>query len=161
MMGTLISRYEPVLPNFFQSINAMFLIAIIAFAAAGFMLWKGKSIAYNYRTLLAMLFFFAATIALGNGFFMTMTRGPIADFEVYENGIVNGNGTYAYESLRDAYLYTDEQASLINPQVVQKRLKVLVIELKDGQRLTFTEENYPVEQMLPDIQDAYARFREK
>lgn len=161
MMGALISRYEPISPNFFQSINAMFLMAIIAFALAGFLLWKGKSIAYNYRTLLAMLIFFVGTIALGNAFFMKMTRGPLADFEIYENGVVNGNGRFSYESFEDAYLYTEEQPSLINPQAIQQRLKVLIIELKDGERLTFTEKNYPIESILADIQEAYARFREK
>lgn len=160
-MGALISRYEPMLPNFFQSTNAMFLMTILAFALAGFILWKGKTIAYNYRTLLAMLFFFVGTIALGNAFFIKMTHGPIADFEIYENGVINGNGSFSYDAFKDAYLYTDEQASLINPQAIQQRLKVLVIKLKDGDRLTFTEKNYPVESILSDIQEAYARFRDK
>ncbi|HKK75093.1 MAG TPA: hypothetical protein VJ953_08485 [Saprospiraceae bacterium] len=160
-MGALLSRYEPISINFFQSINAMFFIAITAFVAAGFILWKAKSMAYNYRTLVAMLFFFMGTIALGNGFFMKMTRGPIATFEIYERGVVTGVGTYEFKSFRDAYLYTEEQASLINPQAIQQRLKVLVIELENEERINFTEENYPVEAILADIQEAYAQFREK
>lgn len=161
MMGELISRYEPILPSFFQSITAMFLLALMAFAAAGMILWRGKSISYNYRTLLAMLCFFAGTIALGNGFFLKLTRGPLTAFEIYEKGIITGKNTYYYASFEDAFLYTDEQASLINPQAIQQRLKVLVIELKEKDRLTYTEEHYPVESMLVDIKEAYQQFKEK
>lgn len=159
-MGALIQTYEPVSPGFLQSIGAMFLLALLALAAAVLILWRARSLAYNYRTLLAMLCFFGATIALGNGFFMKITRGPIADFAIYEAGVVNGHGSFSYASFRDAYLYTDEQASLVDPQSIQQRLKVLVIELKDDRRMTFTEQHYPVEQILADIQDAYARYRE-
>ena len=91
---------------------------------------------------------------------MKITRGPIADFAIYEGGVVNAHGSFSYANFRDAYLYTDEQASLVDPQTIQQRMKVLVIELRDDRRITFTEQHYPVESILADIQEAYARYRE-
>lgn len=159
-MGELISQYQGTSANLFDNVGLMIGIAAIGMGIAGLIIWKAKSLSYNYRLLLAMLFFFAGIIVLGNAFFIKMARGPLANFEIYELGIITGKGSFYYKDFRDAYLYTDRTVSPINPNTVQKQMKVLIIELENGTRENFTEKNYPVEQLLADIQDAYANFRE-
>lgn len=160
-LGAFISRYAGTSANVFDSIGAMVWIAVISFGIAGLILWKGKSLTYNYRLLLAMFFFFVGTIASGNGFYLRMSRGALVGFQIYESGIVTGKGTFYYKDFLDAYIFTEQQVSFINPGAIQDQMKVLLIEMDNGRRYSFTEKNYPVDRILSDLQDAYARFREK
>lgn len=160
-MGELISQYEAVSANFLDNVGAMIGIALIGFGIAALILWKGKKITYNYRLLLAMLFFFLGTISLGNGFFVRVSRGPLANFEIHESGLVTGRGTFSFKDLRDAYIYTDKQTSIIDPGSVKRQMRVMILEMDDGSRYSFTERNYPIEQIIEDVQDAFASFREK
>lgn len=151
-MGELIQIYDAGAPAFFQSLSGMLIIASIFFIGAALILWLGKKIPYNYRTLLAMLSFFFGAIALGNGYFKKMTNTEVGTVEVYQNGIQTPRGSALFSEMKELFIYVDQEKSFINPTQVIDIRKVLLIRLQDKKQLELQGAYYPIQDILNQVE---------
>ena len=100
-----------------------------------------------------MLFFFFGLTAFGKAYFTRLTTGKIGPVSLYTEGISTPNGDVALADIEDAFIYTDQQKSLINPNIVQKSARTLCIEKKDGERIFLQERFYPIEVIFAELRE--------
>ncbi len=152
-MGAVIQVFEATDQSFQNGQYWAIGIAILCIVISVFILFLKKQISYNYRLLLSMLFFFFATTAAGKAYLDELTRGEQGVITIHEKGIAVPQGTYEYAEIRDAFIYTDQQKSMVNPNLVQKTAKSLMIELNDGKRLQFQEAYYPIREIFDTLKN--------
>ena len=145
-----------------QTAWAAVIIALGALAGTAILLKKkAGGLSHNQNMLAAMLLFFVMMISAGTAFFSWLKvrkTGPVA---VYKDAVETPYGKAAFSNFKDAYIYADNQPSLVSPGRSVRTTKILVIEERDGKTHVMSKEDYPVQEMLPAIKNAYKDWQEK
>lgn len=141
-----------------QSNEMIFWLAILfgtfGLVSAILLLWRKWIKDYNYRLLVGMLLFFMGIIGLGTAFFARLTTHKLGPVELYESGMISPYGAVLYTNIKDAYIHMDQQKSLINPDQVQRKTRILIIEEQSGKTHALSEINYPIEEVFQNLKDA-------
>ncbi|MCB0559854.1 MAG: hypothetical protein H6573_25400 [Lewinellaceae bacterium] len=139
--------------------------AVIALAAlAGTILLlrkKAGGLSHNQNMLAAMLLFFVMLISSGTAFFSWLKIRKTGTVTVYRDAVETPFGKATFSNFKDAYIYADNQPSLVSPGRTVRTTKILVIEERTGKTHAMSEADYPVKEMLPAIKNAYKNWQEK
>ena len=145
-MGSLIQSFETLNQDSGISFSLTASIGFVFLLICGILLfYKRIKISYNYRLLLAMLAFFFGIIAIGQAFYTQLIQSDLGTVTIFEKGIDTPSQRLSFEDIKDAYIYTDQQKSIVNPEQTIKSEKVLIIEYGDNKQLRLHENDYEVE----------------
>lgn len=115
----------------------------------------------NQNMLAAMLLFFVFLIGGGAAFFSWLKirkTGPVA---IYEDAVETPYGKAAFRTMKDAYIHADNEPSLIDPARAVRTTRMLVIEEKNGKTHVLSEQDYPINEILPALKSTFAEWRQK
>jgi hypothetical protein len=123
-------------------------IAILGFTGTFLILFFRLIKDYNYRLLFAMLLFFVAMIAAGTAFYTHLTASKLGPVRFFTEGLSTPYGSVRYDDIKDAYIETDQERALINPNQINRRTRILIIEERQDKLHLLSEINYPVEEIF-------------
>ncbi len=136
------------------------LFAVLA-AVAGLALkgYVGQSMDRNRRMLLAMLLFFGAMISLFTSAGMFINSAKFRQVAVHASGISIGKHLIPFSDMRGYLIREDRSQSWVNPNMVKKTVRSLVIEEKTGKTHLLPEEYYDLKQLIPALDSAYTAWK--
>ncbi|MEZ4951215.1 MAG: hypothetical protein R2879_18190 [Saprospiraceae bacterium] len=143
-------------PIIFEPLHSGLLtpVMLAVFTAIGLVLiWyilkKNKKERNNtYQKLWAMLAFFAVLIA-GGFYAMNWFMGErVGEVVIKEEGIKTAYGDIPYEDIKDIVIYLDRKSSPFTGFQPGAETKRLLIIKNDNTSLSFSEGNYPINEMI-------------
>ena len=105
-----------------------------------------KQVGFLLSGFLGLLCFATLVLSIWNSY-------RIQPIELYEDHLVCYQGKIPYEEIARAGIYTDQQKSFVNPQIMLGQSKMLVLERKGKPTAVFTEEHYDVDQLVRLIRE--------
>jgi hypothetical protein len=131
------------------------LIAAGAFGAMILLLRRpGGKLDRNRMLLLAMLAFFAFIIAGGTAFFSWWSARKVGPVSVFADAIETPYGKANFADIRNAFIETETERSLLNANITTASVRLLIIEEKDGRTHVLSETNYPIDAVLAALKKA-------
>ena len=103
-----------------------------------------------------MLLFFLFLIAAGTAFFSAWNRIRLGPVNIYTSSIETPYGTIQFDEIRNAKIESNQQPSMINPQLNRRTVKLLIIEERSGKAHIFSEKDYRVQEILNGLKEAVA-----
>lgn len=155
LLTNLLHTYEPLKAALGMNFYAAFIL-LISFLAVSAYLYNMK-LPYEQRSrrnIVLMMLLFGALLAGGTSLFTWVNSWRISSLHVYDNKITTFKGDLAYDDLKRAYLYADKQSSHLSAQLILDTTFLLVIEDKDNKTQVFSEEYYPVKEIVVTINEA-------
>ncbi|MCO6493379.1 MAG: hypothetical protein J5I98_33470 [Phaeodactylibacter sp.] len=132
-------------------------------ALAGMAAMLGKKAQGRRRhqnTLVAMLLFFAFLISGSAAFFSWWKIRKTGPVVIYADAVETPFGKAPFEAIKDAYIHADSQPSVVNPGRAVRTTRIMVIEERNGKAHAMSEEDYPIEEMLPALRNTFSRWRQ-
>jgi len=91
-------------------------------------------------------------------FFVTMLLSiwdsyRIQPLELYANHLICYKGKIPYKEIARAGIFTDQQKSFLNPQIMEGGSRMLVLERKNKPTAVFTEEYYDIDVLVMKINE--------
>jgi hypothetical protein len=152
-MGELIVSFSPVDTGSNALLLGSLVVALVCLATTFLLLYFRWIADYNYRLLVAMLLFFAAIIGGGTAFYTQLTSRKLGPVQFFERGLSTPYGDVPYEQVRDAFIETDEERALINPNQVNRQTRILIIQDRQDRVHLLSEANYPVDDIFQVLKD--------
>ena len=118
---------------------------------------KFKSIKGAYKQVGFLLSGFVGLLCFATLLLSIWDSYRIQPIELYEDHLVCYQGKIPYKDITRAGIYTDEQKSFVNPQIMLGKSKMLVIARKDKPTAVFTEDYYDVDQLVRKIRERMGR----
>jgi len=137
-------------------------LLLLTFIALGVVLWRqlnNKSMERNRRMVLAMLVFFAFIIGLFSAAGMAINTMKFRTVTVYESGISIGKKQIPFREMRGYLIREDRSQSWVNPDMVKKTVRSLVIEEKTGKTYLLPEEYYELPRLIAALDSAYEKWK--
>lgn len=131
---------------------------LLVLALAG-VYWNSKrSVSYeqrNYRQLWGMLLGFMALLSFVALVFSWLTSQRQGTVEIYSDRLVTVEATIPVKKIKRAYLFNDIPNSRYGNTAGADTTRLLIVEehgkMNQGRNYVFSEYNYPVEQMVVEI----------
>jgi len=81
----------------------------------------------------------------------------IQPLELYSDHLICYKGKIPYKEIARAGIYTDQQKSFLNPQIMEEGSRMLVLERKNKPTAVFTEEYYDIDLLVRKINEQMGR----
>lgn len=127
-------------------------IGLALFSGAGclfLLLRKGNKENYTLRMLGAMGFFFLFLLSVGSAVFSGLALNKLHPVVVSREGLACGKRELAWEQVQTIRIVRSQEKNVLN--IVQRNIRILVIEGRGGERFIWSESNYPVSGILGAI----------
>ena len=111
-----------------------------------------------YTGLVGMLIGFIALIALGTGIFGWLAMTKNTTVAIYTDKIELGKKEIPFGQLKDAVIETSKETSMINPNITKKSVQLLFISDNQGKTYAFSEEHYPIREMMTNLKAAFTQW---
>jgi len=115
----------------------------------------------NLRNLLVMLSLFGTMLCVCVIIFSWFNNQKISTVRVFENGVQYDENTITFNQLKKAYLHDNKQSSHLSTQIIIDTSYLLVIEEMSGKAHVFSEDHYPIKEMVVVINEAEQAFLKK
>lgn len=119
-----------------------------------------KEVAYENRNLKKvgeMLSWFGILLLIGITIFSTLNYMRIDDVTLHKNSIQFSGNDIPFNDISRVYLHQDLQSSHISAQIIKDTTYLLVVQERKGKTHVFSEENYPVKEMVVKINEQMKR----
>jgi len=148
-MGNTLFTYEPLK----SGLDSYFYLALaLAFGLLLLALYlQNKEVKYeqrNMRNLVVMMCLFGVMMSTGVIVFSWFNNNRIGTVKVYEKGIDTSTKQVLYKDISRIYLEEIPQSSHISPQIIIDTAMMLVVEEMNGKTHLFTDEFYPIKEMV-------------
>ena len=105
-----------------------------------------KQVSFLLGSLLTLLFFATTLLTTWNLY-------RVQPLRLFEDHIECYQGNIPYKEIIRAGIYTDQQKSMVNPNIALSQNKMLVLERRGSQAAIFSEEYYDVEMLVRKIRE--------
>lgn len=153
-MDTVLHTYAPAHAYLDQTTLLALLILLIALGG----LWwnyrrKVAPAQRNMRQLIGMLLGFVVLIAAATSFFSWLTSERIQPIKVYADRIESNEGTIFAKQIKRIYFEQSIPQAPFKLNALADTTLLLVVENVEGGKTAhvFSEENYPIQQMVKDL----------
>lgn len=119
-----------------------------------------KKIKGAYKQISFLLGSLLAFLLLATTLLTTWDLYRIQPIKLYESHLECYQGKIPYKEITRAGIYTDEQKSLVNPDILLKQNKMLVLDRKNAQATIFSAEYFEVEDLVRKIRKQMGRSEE-
>ncbi len=120
---------------------------------------RNKSLDRNRRMVLSMLLFFGFLIALFTGAGILVNATRFKKVTVYASGISIGKKDIPFSEMRGYLIREDRSRSWVNPNVVKKTVRSMVIEEKNRKTHLLPEEYYDLPRLIAAMDSAYSAWK--
>ena len=153
--------FEPLKSTFLSTTNISGIVVLLAILGM-FYFFKTKSIGKHYRNIFSMLSFFAGIMALGTVFFSYFHGERIGNVKIESNQLKTAYGAINYHDIKEVLMKKENKnKSMMAPVLGGEYTNSIVIVSKENQYYYFSEENYPVEEMMEPIRMAWKNANKK
>lgn len=157
-MDVPLHSYEPVNQHYSMIWMAL-AVFVIGMIGAIWLFRQKPAIGNNiYTGLVGMLIGFIALIALGTGIFGWLAMTKNTTVAIYTDKIELGKKEIPFQELKDAVIEESKETSWINPNITKKSVQLLFISDRQGKTYAFSEENYPIKEMMTNLKTAFTQW---
>lgn len=153
--------FEPLKNPVFSTTNLSILF-VIASGLATFYIYKSKAIGKHYRSILSMLSFFACIMALGTVFFSWFHGERIGTIKIDKEQLQTAYGNLNFNEIKEVLIKKENKSnSMLVPSLASEKTSSMVIISKENDYYFFSEDNYPVFEMIGPIRKAWQASNKK
>lgn len=92
-----------------------------------------------------MLMGFGLIISIGSIFGIAWRLQRLGPVEIYKNRFVSSYGEVSYDELKNVYIHTGHDRSLVSPSIELDTTRLAYFEERKGRAYVFSDEHYDVE----------------
>jgi len=153
--------FEPLKSSFFSTTNISIAIVLISLIGM-FYLLRTKSIGKHYRNIFSLLTFFAGMMSFGSAFFSYFHGERIGTVKIESNHLKTAYGDLNYGDIKQVLMKKENKSkSMLAPALGGEYTNSLVVISNKNQYYYFSEENYPVKEMINPIREAWSAANKK
>ena len=150
--NTALAIYEPLQTGFGMTVIVPLILSLLL-AGLAFYLNK-KEVSYenrNYKNLGFLFCLFGVMLSFVVAGFSAYNFHRMQAVELLPTQVKVENRLLEFQNIKRVFLHRDFQASHISPQIIRDTTYLLIIEEKNGKSHAFSDENYPIREMVVAI----------
>lgn len=153
--------FEPLTNPLFGSISLSIVTVVLSLAGIVFFT-KNRTIERIYRHLFSMLCFFGLMMSLGAAMFGWFFGERVGEVVIQKDRFETPYGELEYDMVKDIVIKRELATnSMLSPQLSGNYVNKILLFTETGERFTFSENNYPVREMIKPMRDTWEKVKQK